>query len=223
MQFEILDGPAHAILEVALERGEEINAAQGAMMTRSPDVSMEASVGGEDGIGGMVERAVSGGPSPVETTFTAEDGDGTVTFAPDYPGDVTAVDVTDDAPLRVRSESTLAWEASLTQATAAAETGGHSEELRVLELTGRGTAFLSSFGAVSERVVTPEESLVADEDHLLAWTGELDLVRERVGAVSTDALGGEGHETTVSGDGLVWLQTRSPVPFGSSREWLSDT
>jgi len=218
MQFEILNGPAHAVLEVALARGEEIRATQGAMMTRSPDVSMEASVEGEDGIGGMVRRAVDDGRSPVETTFTAERDGGTVTFAPDYPGDLTAVDVTDSTPLRACSGSTLAWGADVTQAARADETSsGHSSgRLRTLELSGRGTVFLSSFGAVYEQVVSPENPLVADEDHLVAWSGELDLARERVGAVRTDTLGGEGNVTTFSGDGHVWLQTRNPVLFGPS-------
>jgi len=218
MQFEIRDGPAYAVLKVELARGEEIRATQGAMMTRSSGVSMEANVGGGDGIGGMVKRAVRDGRSPVETTFTAECDDGTVTFAPDYPGDVSAVDVTDDAPLRVRSGSTLAWGAGVTQSTGAGEVDGvdPSGELPTFELSGRGKAFLSSFGAVSERVVTPEESLVADEDHLVAWTGGLDLARERVGAVRTDTLGGEGNVTTFSGEGQVWLQTRNPFLFGPS-------
>lgn len=218
MQFEIREGPAYAVLEVELARGEEIRATQGAMMTRSPDVSMEANVGGEDGIGGMVKRAVSDERSPVETTFTADGDDGVVTFVPDYPGDVTAVDLTESGPLRVQPGSSLAWEASVEQFTAGDETGGlhASGELRALELSGRGRAFLSSFGAVYERAVTPEDPLVADEDHLVAWTEELDLARERVGGIRTDALGGEGNVTTFSGDGHVWLQTRNPFLFGPS-------
>jgi uncharacterized protein (TIGR00266 family) len=220
MQYEIRNGPASAVLEVALERGEEIRATQGAMMTRSPDVSMEANVGGEDGIGGMVKRAVSDGPSPVETTFTAERDDAMVTFAPDYPGDVTAVDVTEDDPLRVRSGSILAWDAGVTQSVGIEEPAGgqSSGELRTIELSGRGMAFLSSFGAVSERVVTPEDPLVADEDHLVAWRDGLDRTSERVGAVRTDTLGGEGNVTTFTGNGRVWLQARNPVLFGPSAD-----
>jgi uncharacterized protein (TIGR00266 family) len=218
MEFEVLNGPAHAVLEVALARGEEIRATQGAMMTRSPDVSMEANVEGKDGIGGMVRRAVADGRSPVETTFRAERDDATVTFAPDFPGDVTAVDVTDDTSLRVRSRSALAWGPGVTRATTVAETdSAHSSRtLPTLELSGRGTVFLSACGAVYEQVVTPENPLVADEDHLVAWCGELDLASERVGAVRTDALGGEGCVTTFSGAGHVWLQTRNPVRFEPS-------
>jgi len=218
MEFEILHRPSYAVLDVELGRGEEVRAARGALLSRSRDVTMEADVGGADGIGGMVRRAVSDDPAPVETTFTAERDGATVTLAPAHPGDVTAVDVEERGPLSVRSAATLAWEPAVEHATRTGVTGSRSgsEGITVLGLSGAGWAFLSSFGAISERVVTPEDPLVADEDHLLAWTAGLDVSRERVGGIRTNTLGGEGSVATLSGDGHVWLQTRTPFRSGPS-------
>ena len=212
MEFEILFRPSYAVLEVELGRGEEIDATRGALLSRSRDVRMEADVGGEDGIGGMVRRAVSDDPTHVETTFTAQRDGATVTLAPDHPGDVTAVDVGERGPLRVRTGATLAWESPVEPTTGAGVAGNRSSSggITVLGLAGTGWGFLSAYGAVSERAVTPEDPLVADEDHLLAWTAGLDVSRERVGGIRTGALGGEGTVATLSGDGQVWLQTRTP-------------
>jgi uncharacterized protein (TIGR00266 family) len=215
MQFEILERPSYAVLEVSLERGEEIAATPGAMVTRTPDVVMEANVGGGDGIGAMVERAVSdrAGPGLVETVFSARHRGGTVTLAPDYPGDVAAIDVTETGPLRAQTGSALAWQPVVERAPAGETV---SSGTPAVVLRGRGRAFLSSFGALTERTVTPDEPLVGDEDHLVAWTADLDADRRRTGGVKTGALGGEGTVLTLSGKGRAWVQTRDPASFGQS-------
>jgi len=218
MEFEIAKRPSYAVLEVELAQGEEIGATPGAMMTRSRHMDMEANVGGDDGIGGMVKRAVSDERSLVENAFTAGRDGATVTLVPDHPGDITAVNVTETGPLRVQSGSTLAWEPLVEFSTEINAAGNFfsSGELTVLGLSGQGWTFLSSFGSIYERQVTQDEPLIADEDHIVAWTDGLDISRERVGGIKTNVLGGEGKVTTFSGDGHVWMQTRNPLLFGPS-------
>jgi uncharacterized protein (TIGR00266 family) len=224
MEFEILKRPGSVVLEVELEAGEAVGARRGALLAHSGEVAMEANVGGEDGIGGMVRRAVSDGTTPVETVFTAECDDATVALVPDYPGDVTAIDLTGTGPLSVQTGSMLAWEPRVEHSGVDGAGGKpRSENADVCGVSGQGWAFLSSFGAVYERDVTPGDPLVVDEDHLLAWSDVLDVSRERVGGIRTDALGGEGNVATFSGDGTVWLQTRNPLLFGPSRSPGTET
>jgi uncharacterized protein (TIGR00266 family) len=218
MQFEIAKRPSYAVLEVELAVGEAIGATPGALLARSRHVDMEASVRGDDGIGGMIKRAVSDERSFVENSFTARRDGATVTLVPDHPGDITAVDVTEAGPLCVQSGASLAWEPTVGFSTEVDAAGNFfsSGALTVLGLSGQGWAFLSSFGSICERQVTREDPLIADEDHVVAWTGGLEVSRERVGGIKTNVLGGEGTVTTFSGDGQVWLQTHNPVLFGST-------
>jgi uncharacterized protein (AIM24 family) len=72
-------------------------------------------------------------------------------------------------------------------------------------------AFLSSFGSMVRREVTPENSLIVDEDHLVAWTAGLDLSRQKDGSIKSSVFGGEGLVTEFRGEGEVWLQTRNPA------------
>jgi uncharacterized protein (TIGR00266 family) len=218
MQFEIEKRPSYSVLEIELAQGEQIGAEPGAMMTRSQHMATETNVGGDDGVGGMVKRAVSDERSLVENKFHAQRDGATVTLVPDHPGDITAVNVTETGPLRVQSGSALAWEPLVEKSTEMNESTNFfsSGELTVLGLSGQGWAFLSSFGSIYERDVTPDEPLVADEDHIVAWTEGLSLSREKDGSIKSTMLGGEGFVTTFSGNGHVWMQTRNPLAFGTA-------
>ena len=218
MQFDIAKRPSYAVLEVELAAGEAIDATPGAMLTRSRHVDMEASVGGDDGIGGMVKRAVSDERDLVENSFTGQRDGATVTLVPDHPGDITAVDVTETGPLRIQSGASLGWVPSVEFSTEVDAAGNFfsSGESTVLGVSGQGRVFLSAYGSIYERQVTPEDSVVVDEDHLVAWTEGLSVSRERVGGIRTNVLGGEGTATTFSGEGHVWMQTRNPLRFDAS-------
>jgi len=77
-------------------------------------------------------------------------------------------------------------------------------------------AFFSSYGSMYEVDVTPEDPLIVDEDHLVAWTDGLDLSRRKDGSIKSTVFGGEGFVTEFRGDGHVWLQTRTPLMFGGT-------
>lgn len=215
MQFEIEKRPSYSVLEVELAQGEQIGAEPGAMMTRSQHMNVETDVGGNDGVGGMVKRAVSDERSLVSNTFVAERNGATVTLVPDHPGDITAINVTEVGPLKVQDGSALAWEPLIEKSTEVNEASNFfsSGELTVLGISGQGWAFLSSFGSIYERDVTPDEPLIADEDHIVAWTDGLSVSRQKDGSLKSTFLGGEGMVTTFTGNGHVWMQTRNPLAF----------
>ncbi|WP_135820767.1 TIGR00266 family protein [Halostella litorea] len=219
MRYDIEKRPSYAVLDVTLAEGEAIETEPGAMMTRSAGVEPETNVGGDGGLTGAVKRAVSDERGLVDNAFIAGADGASVTLVPEHPGDVTGIDVGERGPVRSQSGSLLAWEPGVERSTELNDRSNlfSSGELTVLGLAGRGMAFVSSYGSMYEADVTPDDPLVVDEDHLVAWTAGLDLNRRKDGSLKSTVLGGEGFVTEFRGSGHVWLQTRNPVTFGPVR------
>lgn len=217
MEFTVENRPVGAVVVVSLDRGESVTADPGAFLSRSATVESETS-GTSDGVAGLVTNALSDERDVLESTFTATDGPGTVTLAPDEPGDVTRLDVGADGPLKVQSGGVVAWADGVEKSTAANEAGNvlSSGEVTVLRLAGDGSAFLSAFGGLRSERVDEGAPLVVDEDHLLAWTASLDVSRTKDSSIKSTLLGGEGFVTRFEGSGRVWLQTRDPAVFRQS-------
>lgn len=216
MDYTIDKDPSYSIVRVVLEAGERVGARPGAMVSRSDSVDPQTSVGGGS-LTGLLTRAISDEQDVVENYFEATRDGGQVVLAPVMPGDVVAVDVGETGSLRVQSGGALAWADSVEHSTALNEATNFfsSGELTVLGLAGEGTAFLSAFGAIYADDVTPDDPVVVDEDHLLAWTDGLSVSRTTDGGLKSTLLGGEGRVSRLSGEGRVWLQTRDPVAFRS--------
>ncbi|WP_336325310.1 TIGR00266 family protein [Halovenus sp. HT40] len=215
MEYQIRKDPSYAMVEVTLADGEQIETKPGVMMDRTGGIGNESDIGGDAGIAGTVGRMVSDERSLIDNTYYAQADDERVTLVPEHPGDIVALDMGERDELRVQSGSLLAWEPLVERSTEWNNRSNlfSSGELTVLGLSGRGMTFLSSFGSMVKREVTPENSLVVDEDHLVAWTAGMDLSREKDGSLKSTVLGGEGLVTRFNGEGEVWLQTRNPMLF----------
>lgn len=213
MEFEITHGPSFTVLTATLDAGERIAARQGALLSRSASVAADTDAG--DSVTETVSGAVSDEHEVLENVYEAGDDGGHVTFAPDKPGDVIALDVGETGRVKAQSGAVLAWTDDVDRSMAVNETSNlfTSGDLAVLALDGSGTAFLSAYGAVEEVAVSPDDPVVVDEDHLIAWTDGLSTSRDRDGSIKSTLLGGEGFVTRLEGDGRAWLHTRDPAVF----------
>jgi uncharacterized protein (TIGR00266 family) len=220
MQYKIEKRPSYAVLDVSLANGEEIQTKPGAMMTRTSGIGNESSIGGDDGIMGMAKRAVSDERGLVENKHYADGTEGTVTLVPEHPGDIVAIDVTEQGPLKAQSGGLLAWEPLVERSTEFNNRTNmfSSGELTVLGLSGQGIAFVSAYGSMYEQEVTQGDPLIVDEDHIVAWTDGLSQSRQKDGSIKSTMLGGEGYVTEFRGSGHVWLQTRNPMTLGAGTE-----
>lgn len=213
MEYEIRKDPSYAMVEITLADGEQIETKPGVMMDRTGGIDNESDIGGSGGITGAVGRMVSDERSLIDNTYYATADDERVSLVPEHPGDVVAINMSDRGELRAQSGSLMAWEPLVERSTEWNNRSNlfSSGELTVLGLSGQGLAFLSSFGSMVRRDVTPDNPLTVDENHLVAWTAGMDLSREKDGSIKSSLLGGEGLVTTFRGDGEVWLQTRNPA------------
>ncbi len=90
MRYEIKYQPSFSLASVYLERGEQVMAESGAMVSMSPTIKLDGCAG-RGGMFGAMKSAV-GGESLFRTTFTADSGPGEVTLAPTSLGDIIAVE-----------------------------------------------------------------------------------------------------------------------------------
>ena len=78
MSFTITQRPDFALVTVNLKAGETYHSGQGAMATMSPNIELKASLKG--GLMGSISRGL-GGESLIISSYTAQGGDGEITFA----------------------------------------------------------------------------------------------------------------------------------------------
>lgn len=206
--YEILHQPSFALAVVQLAAEQAIQAEAGAMVSMSANVELQSQMKG--GLMGALKRAV-GGESAFVSTFTARGGPGEVTFAPGSPGDIAALEMSNQL-FFVQSSSYLAGDASLQVDTrwGGAKSFFGGEGLFVLQVTGTGLLLLSSFGAIHKKRLAAGERYVVDTGHLVAWEGTTQYtLRKAAAGFFRSMVSGEGVVAEFTGPGEILIQTRN--------------
>lgn len=88
----------------------------------------------------------------------------------------------------------------------------------IIEISGRGTVFLSSYGAIHAINLVAGEEVIVDNAHLVAWPNYMDYRIEKAsqGWLSS-VTSGEGLVCRFRGEGTVLIQSRNPHGFG---QWM---
>ncbi len=215
MKYELLYQPSYAVARVLLDVGDSVRAESGAMVSMSPTIHLESKV--EGGLGKMFGRMLAG-ESAFLSTFTAQQGPGEVLLAPNAPGDITPIPVTN--PVMVTSGCFLAGDTTLEYETAASMKGFFGGEgLFMLRVKGAGEVLVSSFGAIHAIQLQAGQQYIVDTGHLVAFTDGMgyNITKAAKGLLSSFT-SGEGLVANLTGPGVVYIQTRTPVGFGA---WIS--
>jgi uncharacterized protein (TIGR00266 family) len=210
--YEILHQPSFSLAVLQLQSEQSIQAEAGAMVSMSANVELQSQMKG--GLFGAIKRA-AGGESAFISTFTARGGPGEVTLAPGAPGDVAAIEMTNQS-FFVQSSSYLAGDAGLTVDTkwGGAKTFFSGEGLFVLLVQGQGLLLVSSFGAIHRKRLAPGERYVVDTGHLVAWEGTTQYtLRKAAAGFFRSMMSGEGIVAEFTGPGELLIQTRNLAAF----------
>ncbi|GFZ91297.1 TIGR00266 family protein [Paenibacillus marchantiophytorum] len=218
MKHEILYKGAFPMLKVQLEQGENIKAEAGAMVSMSPNVELKGTVDG--GIMRGLGRMLSGEKFFFQE-LTPSRGPGEVLLAPAVIGDIEAVELDGSYKLFVQKDGFLAGTSGIQVNTKMQNlmSGFMSGEgFFIVEISGKGTVFLSSYGAIHAINLSPGEEVVIDNGHLVAWPDYTHYTIEKAakGWLSS-VTSGEGVVCRFRGEGVVLIQTRNPKSFGG---WL---
>lgn len=235
MRYEIGYQPSYSLAIVHLEPGEEVRCESGAMVSMSGELILEAKMnaGGEkkgffgNAIGALA-RSVLAKESFFITSIRADKVGGEVTLAPAVPGDIVAMEL-NGRNLIVQGGSYLA---STTGVEVNTQWGGlkgaiGGEGLFFLRISGAGTFFLTSFGAIHKKELKPGEKYTIDSGHLVAYEEGVHMETGMAAGMNgggflkramNSAATGEGLVMKFTGPGTVYMQTRNPEAFGG---WLA--
>jgi len=210
--YEIQYQPSFSLVIVQLQPEQSILAEAGAMVSMSANVELQSEMKG--GFFGALKRA-AGGESAFVSTFTARGGPGEVCFAPGSPGDIAALELTNQS-FFVQSSSYLAGDAGLTVDTrwGGAKNFFGGEGLFVMQVSGSGLLLLSSFGAIHRKKLGPGERYVVDTGHLVAWEATTQYtLRKAAAGFWRSMMSGEGIVSEFVGPGEILIQTRNLEAF----------
>lgn len=210
--FEIQHGASFSLAILQLQAEQSIQAEAGAMVSMSANIELQSQMKG--GLMGAFKRMV-GGETAFVSTFTARGGPGEVTLAPPTPGDIAAIEMTNQH-FFVQSSSYLAGDMSLQLDTTwgGSRTFFGGEGLFVLQVQGSGLLLVSSFGAIHRKRLAPGERYIVDTGHLVAWEGSVQYtLRKAAAGLFRSMLSGEGIVAEFTGPGELLIQTRNLAAF----------
>ncbi|WP_239617796.1 TIGR00266 family protein [Cohnella mopanensis] len=216
MKHEVLYQGAFALLKIQLNAGEAVKAESGAMVSMSPNIDVKGTADG--GIMAGLGRMLSG-----ETFFfqelAANRGGGEVLLAPSSMGDIQSVELDGSYRLFVQKDGFLAGTSGIHVNTKMQNLSRgllSGEGFFIIEISGTGTVFLSSYGAIHAINLEPGEERIIDNGHLVAWPDYMNYTIEKASKGWFSSItSGEGLVCRFRGEGVVLVQTRNPSGFGS--------
>ena len=213
MEFRIENQPVFTTLTIAMQQGESFKAEAGAMVAMSTTLEMQAKGSGKGFLGSI--KAAIGGEAFFAALYTAEHGTGELVLAPTMPGDVIRFDL--QGTIYAQGGAYLAGDPSLdisTQGSFKALIAG--EGLFLSKISGNGTVFLNSYGAIIERELSAGETYKVDTGHIVAFQENVTYkLRKAARGLFSTLASGEGLVCEYTGPGKIWIQTRNLNALGA--------
>ncbi len=210
MKYEITGDNAPVVI-CNLENGESMITEGGGMAWMSPNMEMQTSGGGS--LGKALGRMFSG-ERIFQNIYTARGGVGMIAFAPSFPGQIMALDITPDKPMILQKRAFLASESSVQLSTHFQKKGMvgffGGEGFIMQKVSGNGTVFVEIDGSAVTYQLGAGEKIIVDTGSLAAMDATCGMDVVTVKGAKNILFGGEGlFNTVITGPGKVVLQTIS--------------
>ena len=207
MQYKISGEPL-PVVQCDLQSGETMIAESGAMSWMTPNMKMETVSGG---LGKMFGRMVSG-ETLFQNRYTAQGGNGMITFASSFPGSIRPVSISPGNELVIQKSAFLASEAGVQLSVFFQKKFGSGlfggEGFIMQKLSGNGMVFLEIDGYAVEYDLEAGQQMVIDTGYVAAMSVTCKMDIQTVPGVKNALFGGEGiFNTVVTGPGKIVLQT----------------
>ena len=215
MRFVLTGDSDCPIARISLEPGESVRTESGSMVySRGVEIAggLNTKKKGLGGVFSAIGRSITSGESMFITTATGTSPDGEIAVAPPIPGKIIELSIDGDHQYRLNTGACLACdeavEYTMVNQGITKAFFGNTGGLFVMEVHGEGSLLVSAFGDLLALDVTPDEPLVVDNEHVVAWDAGLDYHIE----VASGMFGfttGEGLVNSFNGSGRVYIQTRN--------------
>lgn len=209
-QFKIEGRPDYAFLTVQMPADSTLKVEASAMASMDTNLVMKTKMRG--GLGRLMTSE-----SIFINEFTAEAGPGEISIAPGSPGDMGHVFL-DGNTIFLQNSAYVASDAGVEVETKwQGLTKGFfsGESLFLIRCSGKGDLWFNTYGAMIE--IDVDGDYVVDTGNIVAFTEGLEYNITKVGGYKSLFFSGEGFVCRFSGQGKVWIQTRSSQAFAS---WL---
>jgi len=206
------------MLVVKLEANESVTAEAGAMTYMDPNIDVKTRMR-EKSILGTIGLKLMGGQSFFVNDYTAQQNLGEVAFVSAPVGDVETLEVKPSQGYIIQSSSYIAstQNVELDIKWQGFTKGLFGQGLFMIKVSGDGTLFINTFGAIDKHTLKPGQTLIVDNFHLVAFSDTCDYKVKKFGGLKSTLLGGEGLVTEIRGPGDVYIQTKNLREFV---EWL---
>ncbi len=216
MQHQIIDAPDFGMLQVTFDQaGESVISESGAMVAMDTGIQMKTSMQG--GLMAAAKRKLMGGESLFQNTFTSGGPGQRLFLAPAPEGDLRAKNLAAGESFFLQSGAYVAHMGeqlvldSKVQGLKSMFSGGG---FFMLKVTGPGTVYFCSYGALHE-VDVPPEGYTVDNENVVGWTEGLQFNVRAFGGVRGFFFSSEGLVTDFNGQGKVYIQTRNATSLAS--------
>ena len=218
MKHEIRYKPSYSMLVVNLDQGEKITAESGAMTYMDPNIEAHTRKR-EKSLFGSIGLAVFGRQSFWVNDYTASNGQGEVAFVSAPVGDIETLEVKPDQGYVIQKSAYIASteNVNLDVKWEGFTKGLFGQGLFMIKVTGNGTLFINTFGAIDKHTLESGQTLIVDNFHLVAFSDTCNYKVTKFGGLKETLLGGEGPVTRITGPGDIYIQTKNLREFV---EWL---
>ncbi|MBM4358859.1 MAG: TIGR00266 family protein [Deltaproteobacteria bacterium] len=211
MQVNILYRSSQTIAQCWLQPGESMLAESGAMMGMSTNVQIQTQSGGM--MSGL--KRLFGGESFFRNTFTAHGGNGEVLLTTPLCGDMVVLECGRSQWILQNSAYVGSSYGVDVQTQGSAKGLFSGAGLFTLATQGQGHCIAGSFGAIEPLPVNGD--LIIDTGHIVAWESHLQYrVTKATNGWIDSFLSGEGLVCHFTGQGMLYIQSRSTSEYGST-------
>ncbi|UCE95967.1 MAG: TIGR00266 family protein [Candidatus Bathyarchaeota archaeon] len=218
MDFDIKYKPSYSMLVVKLKPSEVVTAESGAMTYMSPNIDVHTRRR-EKSLLGSIGLKLLGRQSFWVNDYKAERDEGEVAFVSAPVGDIETLNVKSNKGYIVQKSAYIAstQNVDLDVKWQGFTKGLFGQGLFMIKVSGDGTLFINTFGAIDKHTLKPDQTLIVDNFHLVAFSDSCDYKVKKFGGLKETLLGGEGLVTEIKGPGDVYIQTKNLREFV---DWL---
>jgi uncharacterized protein (TIGR00266 family) len=208
VRYEIRYKPAFATVFLTLNPGESITAEAGAMASMDGQLTMATRLSGN-----LIEALMKkflGGESFFVNAFTNQTQKPLqVVLTQSSVGDIEVLELKSSEAICFQPGAYIAHTSGIQMSMqwAGLTSWFSGEGLFRLKLKGPGLVFFGGYGGISKRRV--EGELIIDNGHLVAYSPNIRMKVGLSGGLLGSMTSGEGFINRLSGQGIVYLQSRS--------------
>jgi uncharacterized protein (TIGR00266 family) len=218
MRFEIKYRPAYSMLVVNIDPGETITGEAGAMTYMSPTIEPHTRKR-EKSLLGSLGLAVVGRQSFWVNDYSATGGPGEVGLVAAPVGDIETLEVKPNQGYVIQKAAYIAstQNVDLDVKWEGFAKGLFGQGLFMIKVTGNGTLFINTFGAIDKHTLNTGQTMIVDNFHLVGFSNTCQYQVTKFGGLKETLLGGEGLVTRITGPGDIYIQTKNLREFA---DWL---